>query len=127
MLQLLVVDPTRRLSAAQVQRHPWVAMVRHSTKNYPHWVAVPCCVVVHPSSLLASYFVAGVAAGFCCCCQGSVGATAVSLSGAQSKLKEYTGRRKLKVWGWDAFCARTSSICGLFVMGHACPRVVGLC
>lgn len=53
VLQLLVVDPTRRLSAAQVQRHPWVAM-------------------------------------------GSVGATAVSLSGAQSKLKEYTGRRKLK-------------------------------
>jgi hypothetical protein len=48
VLQLLVVDATRRLSAWEVQRHPWVAM-------------------------------------------GTVGEEAVCLSGAQSKLKEYSG------------------------------------
>ena len=56
-----------------------------------------------------------------------MGATAVSLSGAQSKLKEYTGRRKLKVWGWDALCAHVVNLwlvchgacmssCGWFVL-----------
>ncbi len=40
-----------------------------------------------------------------------MGATAVSLSGAQSKLKEYTGRRKLKVWGWHALCERMWPVC----------------
>jgi len=53
VLKLLVVDATRRYSASDVQRHPWVT-------------------------------------------RGAVGSGAVSLSGAQGKLKEYNGRRKLR-------------------------------
>ena len=62
MLQLLVVDPTRRLSAAQVQRHPWVAMVRHSTKA-PSLDARSVLRCGSPFVLVCELFVAGVGAG----------------------------------------------------------------
>ena len=55
-----------------------------------------------------------------------MGATAVSLSGAQSKLKEYTGRTKLKVWGcilcahvvnlWPICHGACMSSCGWYVL-----------
>ncbi len=83
VLQLLVVDPTRRLSAAQVQRHPWVAM-------------------------------------------GAVGADAVSLSGAQSKLKEYTARRKLKVARLRLHVSRTRPLPTCVLFCGPGPRGAGL-
>jgi serine/threonine protein kinase len=46
VLKLLVVDPVRRLSAAQVQLHPWVVRVRLVNHYHRPVVAEMCCDAV---------------------------------------------------------------------------------